>query len=582
MDGNFSGRHLVEALKFVLLACPKETEENNGDSSYVVFSGNRIISGDGFRWHIAYLEDTAKMRPTCATRASVQALRDVLGGVKKSVGKEGTFKVRVEGLMVDVTTDDEPMIRTLAPWRSGSWPEGWEPTVPDGLEPADTSRVDGKFLREAASWKDSTAVFAGDAQGPVRVDSYVGNTLVSRAVLLTIDSPAADTSDARQTQMFPEKSRPAESVGRVAKDLREGFEKIARETGAKITIRAGGKETVVADGTKSAHKPDEPLVVGGVEVKLPTTPPATTADLKETLRAAGIEQRPAPATDPGAVVTVFYVTAERSEEVEHNTFLANLPWAFSSDGKYYECPPCLPHDADDVRRASKVAEVALGERVLKGRWASDFFELIAPRAQVEKLDALGKHALKKVSTAEDKLVVGEFVTIEQSDVARWDTSISAEGAAAVQETAKRLGVDVTIVRDVLVPCASCGKVQRSTLLAGAMLCRDKTCVAARAGAKSEKPAKAPRPKKGERSVVELEAVRDKLKERIKSAASGAGLASAWVDVLGAKLPAPMQSFLAGYWTEAATALHLTEDTLSALRRRGEAPAATLAEQFAGA
>lgn len=84
------------------------------------------------------------------------------------------------------------------------------------------------------------------------------------------------------------------------------------------------------------------------------------------------------------------------------------------------------------------------------------------------------------------------------------------------------------------------------------------------------------------STEEFEAARDKLAERIKSAASGAGLASAWVDVLGAKLPEAMVSFLAGYWTEAANELHLTEDTLSALRRRGEAPAATLAEQFAGA
>ncbi|RTL30240.1 MAG: hypothetical protein EKK55_02300 [Rhodocyclaceae bacterium] len=88
--------------------------------------------------------------------------------------------------------------------------------------------------------------------------------------------------------------------------------------------------------------------------------------------------------------------------------------------------------------------------------------------------------------------------------------------------------------------------------------------------------------KADPSAEEFEAARDKLAERIKTAATGAGLASAWVDVLGAKLPEAMVSFLAGYWTEAANELHLTPDTLSALRRRGEAPPETFAEQVAGA
>jgi hypothetical protein len=170
------GRVFLEALKYVLLAAPKEGYDSK--NSRVIFMGRRIIAGDGRRWHTAFLEHDANIHPMACTRLSVLKLRKVLGGILDAADKEAEVTVRVNGRVTTINSEDQPVTKLLETHGDGVWPRDWTVTLPTAnKEGLVDPRYLAKHLQEASSWKDSNTTHE-HALGHLVVKSYVGDTRV--------------------------------------------------------------------------------------------------------------------------------------------------------------------------------------------------------------------------------------------------------------------------------------------------------------------------------------------------------------------------------------------------------------------
>lgn len=294
----------------------------------------------------------------------------------------------------------------------------------------------------------------------------------------------------------------------------------------------------------------------------------TDTSARDALLALGIEWTPAP-----ACVTVFSVATDDVAKVLANKPMSTVAWEPTADGARHQSSPCLRHDATDIRAAAQRIGVAVEETSVVGKWSSDRYELICERGPYEALDPSAHDEL------EDVLVGEKFLPLEGSDLMRWSHSLETVDLASVRELAKRIGLPVTTVRDVDLPCAACGTVMRSTLLGPGLLCFDSECVKAHGeNGKAETPASVSKPaKKGKgaksRTPESLDALVAKHSAEIDATKSSQALGSCWVDVTHLKgLPVETRDEIAAAWYRKAKRMGVSAGTLADMRKRGEAPA----------
>jgi hypothetical protein len=234
-----SGRGLLRALKYAFAACPKG--DANEALSHIIFTDERLIAGDGYRWQISYLGDDVKLSSFAATRASVNKLILLLAATVRAVGNKGIVDTEIRGSVVTIKYGTETLDVELDSQVVGPIPSKWEPPVPESA-PLLFDAPPGlaaEFVSQATRWPGARVTWRGQGNGPVRIDLEAHDDMLYATAVILPAGQRATLPDQRQLSLLKKRKKSADAGISV---LSLELERVDLETG-EVMGRAPAEES---------------------------------------------------------------------------------------------------------------------------------------------------------------------------------------------------------------------------------------------------------------------------------------------------------------------------------------------------